>query len=527
MADRAHAIERPRKVYDFAALSQREPNRQQPGDRLDAQFDNLIKAINSVAEVIDDMRRPKARPRHQTETLKPLLGPNAGGFYAADTLGATATASDYAQVAIEWAEHMPDTIPPNILAINAITGQHWSSRWWASQAAGVFGMLAWWYMGAWPDPGPPSTPLTPTGDPLPVGAMYFNTTHNVLEVWNGSAWVSTLPGTSKTVTESLYYHATAGQTVFPLTVTDLYGHNFTYDTTITEGTQVLVGGDRVEPSAFSINVATSTVTFGAPINPAGTLVVFDILTPPSEFSAGICLVNPIPVDGTTTTFTGLTIVSGGAAVDATRSEDLLVSVDGVVQEPVIQYTAFGDAITFVNPPAADSVVFIVFFGPVASGGGGGDGGGATIVMGDAPPSSPANGTLWFDTVGGNLYIWFFDGNSSQWVIVVHAPPGPQGVQGVQGAASSVPGPQGPPGATGATGPAGPAGPSGLMTTYGQPGSLYVVVLTSGWGFTVGTVNYTGQTMAGYGGAWQQIAQYAAISNVNGSTETIALYQRYI
>ena len=35
--------------------------------------------------------------------------------------------ADYAQVAIEWAEHMPDTIPPNILAINAITGEHWSS----------------------------------------------------------------------------------------------------------------------------------------------------------------------------------------------------------------------------------------------------------------------------------------------------------------------------------------------------------------------------------------------------------------
>jgi hypothetical protein len=65
------------------------------------------------------------------------LGPNAGGFYGVDALGAASTAQDYAQVSIEWAEHMPDTIPPNILAINAITGAHWSSRWWANRTAGL------------------------------------------------------------------------------------------------------------------------------------------------------------------------------------------------------------------------------------------------------------------------------------------------------------------------------------------------------------------------------------------------------
>jgi hypothetical protein len=65
------------------------------------------------------------------------LGPGAGGFYGVDALGAGATAQDYAQVSIEWAEHMPDTIPPNVLAINAITGDHWSSRWWANHAAGI------------------------------------------------------------------------------------------------------------------------------------------------------------------------------------------------------------------------------------------------------------------------------------------------------------------------------------------------------------------------------------------------------
>lgn len=46
-------------------------------------------------------------------------------------------ATDYGLVCQAWAEHMPDTIPPNILAVMGITGQHWSARWWATQAANI------------------------------------------------------------------------------------------------------------------------------------------------------------------------------------------------------------------------------------------------------------------------------------------------------------------------------------------------------------------------------------------------------
>jgi hypothetical protein len=40
--------------------------------------------------------------------------------------------------------------------------------------------------------------------------------------------------------------------------------------------------------------------------------------------------------------------------------------------------------------------------------------GATIS--DAPPVSPTVGQLWWDSVGGQLYVWFNDGNTTQWVI---------------------------------------------------------------------------------------------------------------
>ena len=87
----------------------------------------------------------------------------AGGNVA--TLSASA-AEDWAEVAMEWAEHMPDTLPANILASSAVSGDHWSARWWANQAASaVGGFLYHFYLGAFPDP-----PLSsPTGVPIQVG----------------------------------------------------------------------------------------------------------------------------------------------------------------------------------------------------------------------------------------------------------------------------------------------------------------------------------------------------------------------
>jgi hypothetical protein len=41
-------------------------------------------------------------------------------------------------------------------------------------------------------------------------------------------------------------------------------------------------------------------------------------------------------------------------------------------------------------------------------------GGATIS--DTPPATPQAGDLWWDSVGGQLYVWFDDGSSQQWVI---------------------------------------------------------------------------------------------------------------
>ena len=89
-------------------------------------------------------------------------------------------------------------------------------------------------------------------------------------------------------------------------------------------------------------------------------------------------------------------------------------------------------------------------------------GAAGSTTGDTPPASPTPGAGWWDSVGGQLYVWFNDGTSSQWVTATNqpgpmGPPGVPGPTGATGAASTVPGPTGPTGAQGATGPAGPTG----------------------------------------------------------------------
>jgi hypothetical protein len=48
-------------------------------------------------------------------------------------------------------------------------------------------------------------------------------------------------------------------------------------------------------------------------------------------------------------------------------------------------------------------------------GGGGGGGGASVTTSDTAPTSPADGDLWYDSVGGRMYVYYQDPDTSQWV----------------------------------------------------------------------------------------------------------------
>ena len=52
---------------------------------------------------------------------------------------------------------------------------------------------------------------------------------------------------------------------------------------------------------------------------------------------------------------------------------------------------------------------------VAQSSGGGGGGSASIEISETAPSSPTAGTMWFDSSVGKTFIYYNDGNTSQWV----------------------------------------------------------------------------------------------------------------
>jgi len=122
----------------------------------------------------------------------------------------------------------------------------------------------------------------------------------------------------------------------------------------------------------------------------------------------------------------------------------------------------------------------------ASGATGPTGTSASIFVGDLPPSSPApsQGTAWWDSAGAQLYLYYNDGNSSQWV--------PSSNQGA--------GPAGATGATGATGPNWTVG-SGL-TLASNTLSLTTPALPLAGGTLTGalTVANAKVTVNGAGGA---------------------------
>lgn len=55
------------------------------------------------------------------------------------------------------------------------------------------------------------------------------------------------------------------------------------------------------------------------------------------------------------------------------------------------------------------------------------GGGGIAIESPVPPLNPIPGMLWFDPVSTQLFVWYDDGTSAQWVVAINA--GGSGIQG--------------------------------------------------------------------------------------------------
>jgi hypothetical protein len=121
---------------------------------------------------------------------------------------------------------------------------------------------------------------------------------------------------------------------------------------------------------------------------------------------------------------------------------------------------------------------------------------------DTAPTGPINGDVWYNSSNGRSYVYYNDGNTSQWVEYGQAnqgptgPTGPTGATGAPGSASST-------GATGPTGYTGPTGPEGSASSTGATGP------------TGATGNFTvAQSISA------KTASYTAVSGDNGSLITM-------
>src|SRR5262245_17773969 len=159
---------------------------------------------------------------------------------------------------------MPDTIPPNILAVMDITGDHWSSRWWANRAheAAIEGGqeaicdLQQYWMGAYPEP-----PVQDNcGRPVQAGAMFYNTTEGVTQVYDGTGWHNVTQPVPGIVDEYLFMPGSPTQ-IF--TGGDYYGNPVTIDPVNSEVGVFLNGVRLLKTIDYTVQPNQITMVTGA------------------------------------------------------------------------------------------------------------------------------------------------------------------------------------------------------------------------------------------------------------------------
>jgi hypothetical protein len=241
----------------------------------------------------------------------------------------------------------------------------WSAKWWAIYAAQLVGPWGFYYLGGWEGPPYPGSINPDTGvkvpDPLAPGSFYYDITTGTIYVWNGSEWKSPYVLASG-MSSRFVYEATDGQTVFS-------GADFNgaVPTVGLSPSDIHLNGVRlVDTLDYAVDTSTSTLTL-AIAAPAGSIVQWDLLVPSDDLVPGNIhsfktIIAPAP-NGSATTFT-MTYAhpTGGILpVEVTDGAQLQVSVDGIVQEPGVDYSATDDVLTMAKAPAADCRFWVVWF----------------------------------------------------------------------------------------------------------------------------------------------------------------------
>ena len=307
------------------------------------------------------------------------------------------------------------------------------------------------------------------------GIIYVALDTNKTYRWSGSAYIeiSASPGTTDAVPEgsvNLYYTDARAAAAAP--VQTVAGRTGAVTLSRTD-----VGLGSVDNTS-DVNKPVSTATQAA----------LDLKAPLASPALTGSPTAPTPAPGVsntqlaTTAFVSAAVASGGSYVEAPTDGGFYgrMNATWAPVAPLASPVFSGDPrAPTPSPGDADTSIATTGFVAAALAKAG-----TAITMSDTPPASPTNGSLWWESDSGEMFIWYDDGTSQQWVSALAMLPGPQGVQGVQGPTGPT-GPQGPQGAQGATGAQGPQGTPGTWTQITQaaynalappnPAVLYVII----------------------------------------------------
>jgi hypothetical protein len=285
---------------------------------------------------------------------------SASANSASNAAGDLAACTDYAVLTQAWAEHMPDTIPPNILAVMDVTGDHWSSRWWANRTIqhgnDVIAAFERYYLGAFAVPPTADS----QGNPISTGALYYDLTMGAMYVWNGTGWQpASTP--SPVQTYRTIWVAGASQTVF--TGNDRDGHPLVYNPASNQQIAVYKQGLLlVPPTDYTATLNQVTLTAPASVGNIVQIWVESIPTVKLDWRTARIDTTAWVFDGSQTTF--LLKDTAGATLIVAAASDLLLSMDGVWQQAFTDYTVSSSTLVFVTAPTSDMRTFGIAIVPV-------------------------------------------------------------------------------------------------------------------------------------------------------------------
>jgi len=279
-----------------------------------------------------------------------------------------------------------------------------------------------WYTGV----GDPTTPGTNFGD------MYLNDTDGTIWTWNGTAWVDTGTDLSPDASEllikiktvdgsgsgldadtldgkdSLYFATDADMTAAENNLGNINAEQITQNNRLSAIETVNVNQDNAINGKAPINSPNFTGNPTAPTPAPGdddqSLATTEFVQDTVNAAiGGIAPFPEAPVDGKTygRKNADWSAVVGGAIVSDTAPASPQVGQMWFESDSGNTYIWYDDGNT-----QQWVMQNVMPTGPTGTG---------TAAISDGPPTNPVNGTLWYESDTGTLFVYYDDGNTRQWV----------------------------------------------------------------------------------------------------------------